>query len=154
MVKKDPIAQHVAAIAAGEITKTNVIGMRKAINTATRLSQGWSVSRTAPAVTTEDANRLEDLLSEHKPRVTGELHESGIKQLQAKRYRRQLESVADIVTDLDHFRLVGYDCRGRHGEYAVPVYRAYSRDGKSFPFVNVPWQSGGNGPEIVSANYW
>lgn len=34
---------HLAAIQSGEVTKTNVVGLRKAINLTERLAGGWRV---------------------------------------------------------------------------------------------------------------
>jgi len=144
---------HIDAIANGIVTKTNVVGLRRALNNYERIRHGWSPNRDTP-IDTDEMERVTEMLGELKPRVTGELHDTGKTLLQNKRYRRQLESVAEIVADIDHFKLIGFDYIGRHSEYAVPVYRAYDTKGKSFPFRNVPWQSGGNGPEILSANYW
>lgn len=144
---------HIAAIASGTVTKTNVIGIRKSLNGYERIRQGWSPNRIAP-ITEDDVEQVETLLADIKPRVAGELHDSGKAMLQNKRYRRQLESVSEIVSDIDHFRLVGYDYIGKYNDNAIPVYRAYDTKGASFPFRVIPWQSGGNGPEIVSGNYW
>lgn len=154
MSKTRPIELHIAAIKSGNVDKSNVIGIRKALNAFERKSHGWSLGRTSPDITIEEARAVHELLSEHKPRVVGELHDSGLAMLQSKRYRKQLASVADIIAELDHFALVGYEAIGRHGEYFVPVYRARGTSGRSFPFYVIPWQSGGNGPEIASANYY
>ncbi len=145
---------HKAAILAGEVSKTNVVGLRKHLNAYERKASGWSVSRTAPEMSFEDCEWLFTALADIKPRVVGKLHDTGKALLQNKRYRKQLASVADIVADLSHFKLVGFDATGRHGEAYTPVYRAYDTQGRSFPFRNIPWQSGGNGPEILSGNYW
>lgn len=59
-----------------------------------------------------------------------------------------------ILAGLSHFKLVGFDTIGRRGDMYTPVYRAYDTQGRSFPFRNIPWQSGGNGPEILSGDYW
>lgn len=141
--------KHIAAITAGVVTKTNVIGLRKALNSDTRRTNGWSTSSTAPAV---DANKIEQtmmLLSEKKPLVAGELHDTGLKQLRDRRYRRQLEAVTDIIDNLTAFSLVGFEHYGRRGECAYPVFKASDHKGRSFTFINVPWQSGGKGPEVV-----
>jgi hypothetical protein len=148
------IEKHIAAIRAGKVTKTNVIGLRKAFNAAERASFGYSTGLTVPATGEEQALILETLLPEFKPIVTGDLHDSGKALLQSKRYRKQLASVADIVADITCFRLVGYDFEGNRVMHAFPVYRAYDSKGRSFPFRVIPWQSGGNGPEILSGNYW
>lgn len=33
--------------------------------------------------------------------------------------------------------------------HCVPVYQLYGAGMQSFTFRNIPWQSGGNGPEIM-----
>lgn len=153
MTKLSAFETHIAAIMAGTVTKTNVIGLKKSLNNFGRVSRGWSPNRVA-TISPEQAEQVADLLADVKPRVTGELHDTGKALLQSKRYRKQLASVADIIADIDHFKLVGFDFIGRQMEYAIPVYHAYDTKGKSFPFEVIPWQSGGNGPTIVSSNYW
>jgi len=155
MAKKSRFDEHKAAILLGEVTKTNVTGLKKALNAFERVDRGYSTSRTTPHITTVERDELLDnLLPNKRPRVVGELHDSGVAVLTSKRYAKQLAPVADIIADLDHFRLVGFDFIGRYGMYAQPVYRAYDTKGNSFPFTTVAWQSGGNGPEIMSGNYW
>ena len=141
--------KHLAAIKAGVITKSNVIGLRKALNQTARHDAGWSVSRNATILTAEQCEALFDALAEHKPIVSGELHESGVKQLTARRYRNQLKAYADVTADIQRFRLIGFEAIGRCGEYYVPVYQAENTAGARMPFINIPWQSGGRGPEIV-----
>jgi hypothetical protein len=114
-----------------------------------RRSSGWSTSSTAPKMTSDQVWDLVEAIEDARPRVTGELHETGLAQLQSRRYRKQLASVADLVADIVEFRLVGFEMTGRRGEYAVPRYRAIASNGKGFDFINIPWQSGGNGPELV-----
>lgn len=64
-------------------------------------------------------------------------------------YRKRLESVRDIIDHLDSFRLVEFERTGSHGwGGAVPVFRVCAGK-KSFFFRNVPWQAGGNGPEVL-----
>ena len=140
---------HMQAIKAGEVTKTNVIGIRMALNADARRESGWSVSRTAPKMTGNEVWSLVEAIEDARPRVTGELHETGLAQLRSRRYRKQLASVADLVADIVEFRLVGFEMIGRNGEYATPRYRAIASNGKGFDFINIPWQSGGNGPELV-----
>jgi hypothetical protein len=141
---------HMAAIKSGTITKTNVIGLRKILNASKRRYLGYSVSSTAPNYTPAEVDALENALERHKPRVTGELHASGLKLLQSPRYRKRLADVQAIIAKLDSFRLVRFDRIGNREENAVPVYKACAGR-KSFTFRNIPWQSGGNGPEIVEA---
>lgn len=141
---------HLDAIRSGEVTKTNVIGMRKAINMVARKSSGGSVPETCPDW--RDMEELEEALYAASPRVApGELHDGGLKVLRNPRYRsRWSKAQAAIIADLDHFELVRYDMLGKRGEYAQPVYRAVDTQGAAFVFVNVPWQSGGRGPEVLS----
>ena len=140
---------HRQAIAAGAVTKTTVIGLRRMLNKVERRNNPYVTDRSPLIPSADQTYELLDLLQERKPLVTGELHTSGLKQLQNKRYRRQLAAVADIVADIDHFRLVDFDQIGTLGQYSTPVYQACTADGRSFRFRNIPWQSGGNGPEIV-----
>lgn len=145
--------EHMKAIQSGELTKRNVISLRKAINADERRRAGYSVSSTAPKQLSESQwEKIMDALARVKPKVVGELHESGMKLLKSKRYKRQLESVSEIIEELESFHLVGFDILGEG--YAVPVYRAKGASGKSFPYSCRSWQSGGNGPQIESGNYW
>lgn len=146
------VKAHLDAITAGTVDRSVVIGLRKAINTAERKAAGWSIGRTAPKASLDDVARLEGALAEHKPRVAGELHESGLKVLRNRRYAKRLAPLADIIADVVEFRLIGFDRIGRHGAYSVPVYAAIASDGRRFAFRNVPWQSGGDGPEIVNSH--
>lgn len=151
MAKKlSALQRHMATIKTGEITKTEVIGIRKAMNAyELDISRHWKSD-----IDNKELTRCLELLAEVKPLVKGDLHDSGKELLQRKRYRRHLESVAEIVEDISHFRLVGYEQRGQHVLKAFPVYRCYNHKGKSFPFYVVPWQSGGNGPVIASYNHY
>ena len=147
---KSTFATHLDAIKSGTVTKTNVIGLRKALNTVTRKHQGWSTSSTAPKVTSTETEAALEALRECRPIIAGELHETGLKQLQNRRYRKHLEDVADIIPNIARFRLVDFEMFGKHANYAVPVYHAETEDGKSgFCFINIPWQSGGKGPEVL-----
>lgn len=139
--------RHMAAICSDAIAKTNIIGLRKAFNAFERSRAGYSVSRTAPNITADEYSALERAVEEKQPRVVGELHDSGIKLLQNPRNARRLAPVADIIADLACFRLIGFGWLD--ATHCVPQYRAIARDGRKFAFQNVPWQSGGNGPEIL-----
>jgi hypothetical protein len=141
--------KHMLAIQSGNVTKTNVIGLRKALNQTTRADAGWSVSQNATLLTSDQCEQLFDALAEHKPIATGELHNTGLAQLTNKRYRKQLEAYANVIADIQRFRLIGFEAVGRRGEHYVPVYQAENSAGKRLPFINIPWQSGGRGPEIV-----
>lgn len=139
--------RHFDAIRAGEVTGANVRGMKMAINAYERQIRGYGTGMTAPQLSGDDMNELEHLIRFHRPRVVGKLHDTGKALLQSRRYARRLESVAHIVADLDHFKLMGFEYLDE--THVVPVYRAYDSDGNSFPFRNVPWQSGGDGPELL-----
>ncbi len=141
---------HLMAIQAGEVTATNVIGIRKALNAEARREAGYSVSRTAPKLSGRELAEIESELRRAPPRVIGALHASGLKLLTDRRYHKRLQPVQAIIDDLAAFRLIGFDRLGRYEEYAVPIYRAETADGRSFDFRNTPWQSGGNGPEVLS----
>lgn len=133
---KSAMARHMAAIASGNVTKTNVIGLRKACNHVGRLRQGWSGNRSH--ATADEVREAMAALERHKPMVRGELHASGVKLLTDRRYKKRLEHVADRIATLHSFSLVGFH------EYAactfVPVYMAYSDRGY-FRFYNIPWQT-------------
>jgi hypothetical protein len=140
--------RHLAAIEADAVTKSNIIGLRKIFNMQTRRDLRLSVSRTAPRITEAEVRLLADAIAINQPRVTGELHDSGVKLLQNPRYRRRwTKAEAAIIADLDHFRLAGFEDH-RMGQH-TPVYRAFSKDGRSFAFWNIPWQSGGDGPHAI-----
>lgn len=133
------IEKHLSAIRSGEITKTNLIGIRKALNTASRIGQGYSPSSTAPKVTPRDAIALETALETTEPRVMGELHETGVKVLRNPRYRKRWnEKQAGIIARLDHFALIRFDYIGRNGFHCVPVFRTVDVTGQSFCFRNIP----------------
>lgn len=149
--------KHLDAINAGTVDKTNVIGIRKAINHVERLRAGYSGNRSS--VTPEQADALEYAIRLHRPRVVGELHETGLKVLRSPRYaKRWTDWQRKAIDALDHFRLVGFE--RIDGTHATPVYAVWAKvppkgdalDGgtyEAFWFRNVAWQSGGNGPEIV-----
>ena len=138
--------KHIDAIASGSVTKTNIIGLRKALNAEGRRRAGLSVSTTCPKVSGDDIYLALAMIDRDRPKVVGELHDSGIKLLQSKRYAKRLADYADVIEWPSHFELCGFDQVSR---YSVPVYRLVGQNGGSFKFRNIPWQSGGNGPEIV-----
>jgi hypothetical protein len=140
---------HLAAIQSGVVTKTNVIGIRKAINAGIRRTYGYTTSSTCPKLTTAQVFTIEAAIAYHNPRVVGALHDTGLALLRSPRYASRLARVKDMVATLVGFKLVGYRRIGDGLPHAVPIYRALSARG-SFTFINVPWQSGGNGPEIIS----
>lgn len=152
--------RHLAAIKSGEVTKTNIIGIRKALNHVARLEARLSGNRCS--VTPAEAREIESAIAAHRPRVVGELHDSGLKLLRSPRYRKRLESVRPGIDALESFRLVGFEFID--SLHVTPIYAAWAhvppvkgRDPfppgatyEAFKFRNVAWQSGGNGPEIIS----
>lgn len=152
-------AKHLAAVMAGRVTKSNVIGIRKAINAAWRKTRGYSISSTAPNWSANDIAALESALSLREPLVTGELHASGMKLLQSRRYRKRWnERTAFIISTLNRFHLVGFHRIGRDGSHCVPLYRACSTSRQSFEFINIPWQTADafgepSGPQIRGEDF-
>lgn len=140
---------HLAAIHSGEVTRTTVIGLRKAINADARRSMGLSVSSVAPKLKGRELNLIEHALREQRPRVVGQLHDTGLKLLRSPRYKKRLARVRDIVDNLTSFHLVAFDRIGRHDLNCVPVFEARGGEGRAFIFRNIPWQSGGEGPEVL-----
>jgi hypothetical protein len=139
------IQRHTAAVNAGTVDKTNVIGIRKAINAME--SGNW------PAAMIDAQFELERAIAERQPTVTGTLHETGLKVLRNRRYAaRWNELQAEIIANADHFELIRFDRVGHR--YSVPVYRVVSSDGRGFAFRNVPWQTAryeglDDGPRVV-----
>lgn len=145
--------RHLAAIEGDKITKSNIIGLRKAINADNRKLRNLSVSRVAPNVSHKQMLMLLTEINKRQPLVVGELHDSGVKLLRKPRYAKRFKGKARRVVDtLKEFRLVGF--MQVHHPYSctnvVPMFRAVGAKGESFVFHNTAWQSGGNGPEIVS----
>lgn len=130
------IERHLAAIASGHVTKTNVIGIRKALNGAFKRERwGWQSGPTFA-----DVKPLHEALEAHEPIVSHELDASGRKVLDSRRYRKRW-TVAQraIIDSLWGFKLVRYDDIGRG--HHIPVYRAIGTNGDSFLFRNIPWQT-------------
>lgn len=157
-------AAHMAAIESGSICRTNIIGMRKLLNGAFRRANGWSVGATTPKGTLKQADMLLASIRKHQPRVTGDLHEGGLKVLRNPRYAKRWQPwQAQAIASIDHFRLVDWEDISRRGDgtHWTPIYAAWCKippkgdalDGgtyEAFTFCNIPWQSGGDGPEILS----
>lgn len=140
--------KHFAAITSGAIEKTNIIDLRKAINANHRQRNGWSVSVTAPKVTDDEIDELAKAIADHQPTVMGELHKTGVAVLQSKRYRNRFsKEESEVIADIARFELVRFE---RYDSNVYPVYRVIGKNMKNFLFMNRPWQSGGNGPEILS----
>ncbi len=140
--------KHLKAIMAGEVTKSNVIGLRKAYNANARRERRLSTSRTCPKLSADELDAITIALRERQPTVTGELHESGLKLLQSRRYAKRLGDMSGV----EEFRLAGFDWID--DLHVCPIYYAIGKDDRGFTghiltFRNVAWQSGGNGPEIL-----
>ena len=146
--------KHLAAIKAGRIEKTNVIGLRKAFNAYDRASRGYSVRQ--PVISDREFQDANEAINDHHPTVAGELHDSGLKVLRNPRYAgRWNERQQGIIDRFDHFRLVRFDWIGPRQAHCVPVYRVVDKVGQSFLFRNIPWQSAWSlgeedGPRVIS----
>lgn len=145
-------ARHLAAIESGAIERGTVIGIRKLVSASTRRQMGWGVGGGQANAPVEDVSAVLDAIKDRKPRAVGELHAGGLAVLASKRNRRRLHHVADIVPDVVTFQLVDYELQGRAGEYFAPIWRASTADGRRFDFLNIPWQSGGEGPEVFNVH--
>lgn len=147
--KPSPAYQaHMAAIVAGEITKSNVIGIRKLLNGANRRANGWTVGACTPLGTLDQAYALVEAIREHKPKVTGELHETGLTLLRNRRYHKRWSYTQQLEIDqCCGFRLVDFESFNNDA-YHVPVYQVMTPTKAAFNFYNIPWQSGGNGPVV------
>ncbi len=134
---KTATERHLNAIASGQVTSTNVIGIRKILNHVARLRGGWSGNRSN--ATPAEADALVAPLSEREPLVRGELHASGVRILTAKRWTKRFgEKESAVIATLQGFRLVRFDWTD--DTHATPVFRAVGSAG-SFLFRNVPWQT-------------
>lgn len=131
--------RHLTAIESGIVTKSNVIGLRKALNADYRRSRGYSESLTAPKLRGTELAAIMNRLGECKPIVDQALADSGIALLTDKRYRKRLERVAHILPRVSFFRLIRFDDI-KDGHF-VPVYRACTPSAESFVFRNIPWQA-------------
>jgi hypothetical protein len=143
------IARHTAAVRSGRVEKTNIIGIRKAINA---MEQGaW------PAAMIDAQFELEQAIAECRPAVVGSLHDSGLKVLRNPRYAKRWNDAQRAIINypLLQFRLIRFDRIGARGRYSVPVYQAIGDERMgSFAFRNIPWQTayfGGldDGPRVV-----
>lgn len=145
------IARHKAAVIAGRIEKTNVIGIRKALNEMER-------NRSNPAELIDALFDLTEAIAEHCPTVAGELHDSGLKVLRNPRYAKRWNDAQRAIINypLVKFRLVRFDNIGPRGAHVVPVYRVIGDERMgAFTFRNIPWQSAWSlgeedGPRVVS----
>lgn len=142
--------RHLDAIHAARIDKGNVIGIRKALQHVDRLRMGYRGNRSN--VKPDEADALETALEACRPLVTGELHDTGLKVLRNPKYAKRFneEERCVIESAAAKFQLLRFD---RIGRYVQPVYRISDDRGRYFIFRNVPWQSGGNGPEIQGRDF-
>lgn len=146
--------RHLITIQRGSIDRSTVIGLRKAFNARARKNAGWSIGMTSALMSQMEVNQLHNAIEAIEPRCLGELHTGGLKVLRSPKYAKRLASVAQIVHADDlTFRLIRFDMIGTHSQYACPMYRAVSLDHGSFIFRNIPWQSGGKGPEIYGKDF-
>lgn len=144
------LQKHLDAIQSGTVDRTNVIGLRRAINKAEHQVRGYWTSRMEPKAKPSEVWEVESWLEREQPRVSGDLRTSGLAVLRNPRYARRLAPVQDIIDCLDHFELVRFDRLAPNGSGALPCYRAVGAHGRSFTFRNVPWQSGGDGPTVLT----
>lgn len=147
---KTAMQRHLDAIASGQVTATNIIGIRKAANHVARIQNGWSGSRSN--ATPGEVAAAFAALAKCEPLVRGDLHASGVRTVANKRYaKRWTPDQAQVIATLHGFRLVGFEMLG--DSHHVPVFRAVGESG-SFLFRNVPWQSADalgekSGPVVV-----
>lgn len=145
--------RHLDAISARTITKTNVIGIRKALAHVDKLRAGYSGNRSN--VTPEQAARMETEIEHKRPTVIGELHATGLKVLRSPRWAKRFNEAQTKIIWADHLRfdLIRFD---REGSVIVPVYCVVSFAGR-FCFRNIPWQTAfysglESGPVVVEDN--
>jgi len=141
---------HLADIKRGVVTASNVHGIRMALNAAYRIAHGHSTSA-ATRYTAPLADEMRQAIRCYHPTVTGPLHTSGLAVLRSKRWRNRFTAEQLAIIDDSHVRLDLVEWidinRGAH----VPVYRVIGFKG-SFKFYNIPWQSGGNGPQTMESS--
>lgn len=131
--------KHLDAISARRLTKTNVIGIRKALAHVGRIRRGYSGNRSS--ATPAQADRMESEIEHKRPTVLGELHDSGVKLLRSPRWRKRFSEEQHKIIgkegDPIRFDLIRFD---REGGALIPVYCVISWNGK-FCFRNIPWQT-------------
>lgn len=152
--KRNPLQRHLDAIRAGVVTKTTVIGLRKALAADYRRAYGYTTSSVAPTASPAQIDECLEALRTLRPRVDAELHASGLALFASKRYRKQARSVLGeaLDTGIVDFRLVGFD-EPFSGRF-VPVYEVTAGSGHRAVYRCIPWQSGGSGPEPLSWGDW
>lgn len=145
--------KHLDAIASGKVMRTNIIGLRKALNEFERARNRYSRSTTATQITAEEYSEAERLIKLHHPTAIGELHTNGLSVLRNPRYRSRWNDEQRRVIDSNcHFELVRFDWLT--SVHCVPVWRAVSPAGEHFTFRTIPWQTAwslglGDGPCVV-----
>lgn len=131
-------ARHLAAIRSGQITKSNIIGIRKILSQVWRIRRGPFGNRCNARFA--DADAIMQAIYNAHPTVTGELHTSGLAVLRNRRYaKRWTERQATIIAS-EHIRFDLVDFIDVQRGHFVPVYRIVTFAG-SFDFYNIPWQS-------------
>jgi hypothetical protein len=71
------LKKHLDAIKSGSVTKTNIIGLRKAFNTNARFTRRIECGRTSPHVAPDDIAEIRRAITMHEPRVSRDLDASG-----------------------------------------------------------------------------
>lgn len=136
--------RYMGAVASGEIGEPFIRGVRKALHAADRTRLGYSVSSTAPKITTLEARKLMLEIAERKPRIEEKQTAKGLTWLQSAKVQRQLgERERNVVADFDHFTLSDMYDAGRGGvAFYVPVYTVHAKSGRTFAYYAGSWQSG------------
>lgn len=141
--------KHMSAIR-HTVTKSNIIGIRKALNAFERSQRRYSTSCTSPNWTFTRVQACLSAVLRVQPVISGEWHDSGVATLKRAltRYKGRFNAAhARIIGDIWHFRLVDWHCEESLHWY--PVIRCVAGDGTYFDFINIPWQSGGDGPMLA-----
>ena len=102
---KTAMQRHLDAIKAGQVTATNVIGIRMGANHVARLREGWAGNRSN--ATPAEVEAVFSALAEHEPLVRGDLHASGVRIVYSKRWAKRFGPVeTEVIRTLHGFRLV------------------------------------------------
>jgi hypothetical protein len=149
--------RHVAAIKTGTYTHGMIIGLCRTANAIFRRLQGYSVGATASAMTEDEFYDILDRLATAKPLAEVSRQQSAQNtlldlQLTPKGTKRKnapfLPFQYVALVDLQDMRIVGltelFDGRW------LPVYKVTSKNGDTFHYYHQSWQSGGNGPTVLS----
>lgn len=142
--------KHWHAITARKVvSRSNIIGIRKALNNAARWEAGWSCNK--GMIDPERAAQLLSAVYRHIPAVDGQQLAFGRAYLRKPRNMRKLTDYQrDIVTsDAPLIFLVDYlEGPNRTFRPVFRVERLYG--GGHFCYTVTPWQAGGDGLEVVS----